>query len=225
MRYVHSETPGRGEWCSPVLYRPKLGASAGPEDTQRISQVIPSAAATLLVLSHLFVGQGFRESSVWGSNRARFGHVKGGFSTARLCKGKLFPILEPHNLVCPGLTKSPISAGWGDWNWEGRGTGQAWGKVGRVVPQSHTTQSFLDSSNLIRAETLRIGKMGMPGAQRVGLVDLLWWGGTSQVQAKVVKMATTLNPHNSVTDMCEYTQTSPPWPRQLNSQLVITSAG
>ena len=61
MRKNLSESPGRGKWCSPDLYKFKL--DAGSEAAQQMSQVIPSIVVTFGVLTHFVVGYCPKEPS------------------------------------------------------------------------------------------------------------------------------------------------------------------
>ena len=59
------------------------------------------------------------------------------------------------------------------------------------------------------------------GVGRVGLADLLWWGGTAQVHRNVAGVAPTPKPWHPL----GFYQPSTPWPRQLTPQQGASSKG
>lgn len=144
-----------------------------------------------------------------------FGHVKGGLCSRQTCEGKMAPVLEPHNSVCPKFCQSTISAGlghqesewWGYWISHERGSAsQDWGTVGGLatIPESHNSVSPGSYQHYSRTE--------LPRAHRVGLGDLLWGGDAIRFMGKWGEWLPPLSHITQSLTPPEFAQTSTTWP-------------
>ena len=158
------------------MHNLKVGTSAVSEVAQQISQILPSLAASHWVLTHLCSRVGsHRVIQVFGPNRPKFIHVKGGLYIVQAFKGKFYPILESHNSVClrffqePDLIKVGLSR-------VGREGGTDWSGLGRVgsSPCPKATQLSPEFClDLGRAEPPGVRRVKPLGAWGVGLEYLL----------------------------------------------------
>lgn len=88
MREALSESPHRGEWCSPHRYKFNISASAESEaGSKEIFRVRPAE----------FISP----------NKPIFGLVKGRLCICWVCKGKMASLLEPHNEFYPKFFMYP----------------------------------------------------------------------------------------------------------------------
>lgn len=158
-------------------------------------QGILNPVVTCLVLAYLCGGMGSRRhqgeiSSLSGPKRLRFGHVKRGPALLGCTKEKWSLSLRHTTQSIPNSARSLTSAG-ATGNQEdgasgsllrGGGVGQPLGKV-EVTPIQEPHNSVFPGlcSDLGRVKPPRVGRVGLPGAQRVGLAHLLYRKGASQV--------------------------------------------
>lgn len=181
MRYILSESPGRGKWCSPDLFRIKLSASAGFEVTQQISKDVPSLPAIHWVLVHL--RGGVRSHGVIRERPAKF--IKSKQTKIWLCEGRTLHSsgMRGGHLpdsrsteFCPRFFHEPYLSRVGlRAIRRGGGTNQVWRKVWgeSLAPESHNSIYTGSCQDLGKTRLPGVGRVELLGTQRWYLVDLL----------------------------------------------------